>query len=338
MNTNDFLSNLQVKYNYSDDMINFLQKAIPALVNYYGEGKKNIILGTLNNCEIHVQKENEQVRDYINQYFGIEKEKDWDIPFLGGAFYSKQLSVKDNKVQSKSIIYIKTVYLSIYKPFDFNKDENMAAIIHEMCHAIKGYGRLKVENGQIVDESGLIKDYYSYDNSTQKLTNISSKNVGIEEALNSYDEAQIMTLITGIPHEFGAYKGMTPVAKTLMQHKELAEVIKKSQFDGSNDWIEFLGEENSNLLINNFDDWVNILYSPISDLMDDRLDLMGKMQIAVDNIGKFVENYTTPLELQNFMQSRLIADKKTMDTLHQLIQYNNQTNTFEQISEQGRSM
>ena len=35
-------------------------------------------------------------------------------------------------------------------------------LIHEICHLIKRYGKLKVKNGKIIDSTGLMRDTYSY--------------------------------------------------------------------------------------------------------------------------------------------------------------------------------
>ena len=43
METNEFVSQLKAKYGYSDEMEQFLQKAVPAIISYYGEDKKNIV-------------------------------------------------------------------------------------------------------------------------------------------------------------------------------------------------------------------------------------------------------------------------------------------------------
>ena len=40
MEVNEFVSNLKSKYSYSDEMVQFLQKAIPSIITYYGEDKK----------------------------------------------------------------------------------------------------------------------------------------------------------------------------------------------------------------------------------------------------------------------------------------------------------
>ena len=53
METSEFVSQLKSKFGYSDEMEQFLQKAIPAIITYYGEDKKNIIFAALSDCEIH---------------------------------------------------------------------------------------------------------------------------------------------------------------------------------------------------------------------------------------------------------------------------------------------
>ena len=330
MEINGFITFLKNKYNYSDEMVSLLQKAIPALIIYYGEDKKNIIYGALNDCEIHIQKENENAKEYLNQYFGTDKK--WDIPFLAGAFQATDLFIKDNRVHSKSIIFIKTEFLRS-KPFDFGDDEKVASIIHELCHAIKGYGRIKVENGQVITQTGLKSDVHTYNQSTNSFEESISTNTGLEEALNSYDEAEIMTIMTGVPHEFGAYKGMTKIARMLMEHEELADVIRRCQFNGSDEWKDFIGRENAEFLIKNFEDWVSVLYSSPAQLMNDKLGLMAKKETAMNNLADFAKNYTTPQEIQTFFESRKLADQRTMDTVKQIIYYNSQTNSFENKEE-----
>ena len=333
METNEFVSQLQAKYGYSPEMEQFLQKAISAIISYYGEDKKKIIFAALSECEIHIQKENENTEQYINQYFGTNKK--WDIPFLGGAFQHTELSLNNNQVNQKNIIYLKTEYLHRYKPFDFNDEEKLSSIIHEMCHAIKGYGKLKVEDGRVITSTGLIKDYYEYDRETNTFTNTKSDNTGLEEALNSYDEASIMTIMTGKFHEFGAYKGMTQVARELMKHEELAQVIRTSQFSGGTEWMDFLGKKDSEYLSGNFEDWISVLYSSPSELMNDKLGLMKKMKIAMNNVADYAKNYTSPQEIQAFMESRKIADQRIVDIVKQIIYYNNQTDSFEIKEESG---
>ena len=56
MEVNEFISNLKSKYSYSDEMVQFLQKAIPSIITYYGEDKKNdryVWLVLLNPIPLH---------------------------------------------------------------------------------------------------------------------------------------------------------------------------------------------------------------------------------------------------------------------------------------------
>lgn len=63
---------------------------------------------------------------------------------------------------AKPIVYLKRTYFGMYKPFDFNDDKQVNTLIHEICHLIKRYGKLKVKNGKIIDSTGLMRDTYSY--------------------------------------------------------------------------------------------------------------------------------------------------------------------------------
>lgn len=337
MDIENFINQVRIKYNYSEEMVQFLHRAIPSIITYYGDDKTSIILETINNCEIHIQKEGEDINQYLNQYFGTKK--NWDIPSLGGAFQDTELSIENNIVKQKNIIYIKTDNFGLYKPFDFNNDEKISAIIHEMCHAIKGYGKLKTENGKIITSTGLSKDYYEYDRETNSFINNKSDHVGLEEALNSYDEASIMTIMTGIFHEFGGYKDMTKIARKLMKHEELAQIIKLSQFSGGNEWMEFLGKEDSEYLSKNFQDWANILYSPMSDLLDEKLGLLDKMSIAIENVNQFANNYTSPKESKKFDEFRKKADENTLESVRSIIRYKEDNNSFEAIEEpEGKTL
>ena len=331
MEIDAFVNQLKSKYDYSDEMEQFLKKAVPAIITYYGEDKKNIIFASLSECEIHIQKENENTEQYLNQYFGTNKE--WDIPFLGGAFQHTELSLNNNQVNQKNIIYLKTEYLHMYKPFDFNDEKKLSSIIHEMCHAIKGYGKLKVEDGKVITSTGLIKDYYEYDRESNSFKDTKSDNTGLEEAFNSYDEASIMTIMTGRFQEYGAYKGMTQIARKLMKHEELAQIIRISQFSGGNEWIEFLGKEDSEYLSKNFEEWISVLYSSPSELMNDKLGLMEKMNMAIDKLTQFVNNYTSPKEFKQFDETRKNADETILQHLKQIIQYRENNNLFEVIQE-----
>lgn len=318
MDVEKFVLELQEKYNYSEELVELLKKAIPALIVYFGEDKIELIKLTLQENEIHIQRQGENTSEYLNEYFGTQQ--NWQIPTIAGAFQHTQLSVKDGIVNSKSIIYVNTITAHKYTPFSLDDDSKVSNVIHEICHAIKGYGKIRVENNKVIVSSGLSDDYYSYDSATNTFSNISSTNVGFEEALNSYDEASVMTIMTGVKHEVGAYPGLTSAATRLLKHEGLAKAIKTSQFSGGNEWKEYLGEEDSKFLSENFDEWISAFYN---------YKKKDQAFAARDRLVPFILNYTDPLEYKQFEEAKSKADQVTMNAIEQIIRYNHEKDTFE---------
>ena len=322
----EYINGIKNKYGYSEELTNFLSQLIPTLIKYYGEEHKNTILSALSDCEIHFQSKEENPKTYLNSYFGVNKE--WEMPPTAKAFYHKEISVKDNKVVSKSIIYSKSVFSRIvYNPFDFSDDKQLNTLIHEICHLVKGYGKLKVENGKIIDSTGLAIDTYSY---SQETGVVEEKNemLGIEEALNDVEAAQILEMITGRKQEIGAYKVAGYHASRLLEHKDIVKVIRSSQFNGDSNWIRYLGEEQSKVLIDNFDVLVNSLYVSYSDIntKEKKKAYFEKIDLAQDALNNFIDNYCSKEDVEVFMQSLANADKKTIEMIQQMNAIKQNTN------------
>ena len=100
----EYLENLKNKFNYSDDLINFLENAIPAIIIYYGEDSTKLVLDALSNCEIHIQDKNEDTKQYLNTYWG--KSEEFNFPFLASSFYDDGISIKGDTICAKPIVYI----------------------------------------------------------------------------------------------------------------------------------------------------------------------------------------------------------------------------------------
>lgn len=321
---NEYVSGLKNKFGYSDELSEFLSQLIPNLIKYYGEEYRDIILSALSNCEIHFQSKDEDPKTFLNSYFNTNKE--WEMPDLGGALYHNEIKVKDNRVVAKPIVYLKRVYFGMYKSFDFNDDKQVNTLIHEICHLIKGYGKLKVENGKIIDSTGLMRDTYSY---SQENGVVEEKHdmVGIEEALNDVETAQILEMMTGRKQEVAGYKAAGYSATRLLQHSDITRVIRISQFRGDNSWIQYLGEEQSKILIENFDVLVNAMYVSFSDINTKakREAFYNKMGLAQDVIDDFVDNYCSKEDVEAFIQSLAVADKKTIEMIQQMSVVNQNT-------------
>ena len=277
----DFVSHISTKYNYSAELTEFLNKLVPALTEYYGSEYRSTILSALDTCEIHFQVEGEDTKTYLNSYFNVNKE--WDMPFLAGALHHNEISVNNGELTSKQIIYIRSRRNQI---FDFNNDKQLNGLIHEIGHAIKGYNKLEIKNGNIIDSTGLTTDTYSY---TEENGVVEENNslLGIEEGVNDYQAAKILEIITGRKQECASYKAAGTAAELLLKNGTLNKAIIESQFNGDNTWLDSFNEEQKAILIENFDILVNALYVSYSDINTDE-----KLQAHLDKIdaaGKKLE-------------------------------------------------
>lgn len=150
------------------------------------------------------------------------------------------------------------MYSSEYKPIDFNNDDNLDTILHEILHAIKAYGKIMLKDGKIVTSTGLIKTIYSYDN----LGNINEDEscyIGIEEAFNVAATSSILSMITKRQQPFRSYSSAGFLANTMLSNQELATVIKSSQLKGDTNWIQYFGKS-SEEVIKSFDILINMMY------------------------------------------------------------------------------
>lgn len=253
----NYLENLKIKFNYSDDMIRLLNSVIPAIIRVFGEEHTEMILSAINECEIHIQGPTENMQDYLNTYFNTQEK--WQIPTTGGAFYHKNIKITETGLESKSIVYIRTQYKK-----EFVLDNNkLDTIVHELCHAIKGYKKEKLINGKVYDSTGLNKEICDIESGKIEVKETSM--LGIEEALNSVTTAKICELITG-EYQIKSYGRASSIAELLLQNDELKKLLFRAQFKEDNEWIEYLGEENAKIICENLDTLVNAMYAPWSEV------------------------------------------------------------------------
>lgn len=264
MNIADYIIKLKNKFNYDENLCNILEKIIPAIIEYYGKENEELILDTLYNCEIHIQKENEEEQEYIDQYF--DSNDKIENPSLSGAYYEKRFKKKDGKVISKSIIFIKTKPFGVfYVPFDEKNLDNIAEIIHEICHAIKSQRSFYIHENNIIDFSGMRSVLYE-SISDDSFKEISANNIGIDEAFNTYDHEEIMKKIYGNDYNYSdMYESLCNIVKIFMQHENIKKAIIEANIYGSEEWKKIIGEEKANLLIRGLNVMVNILYKPVGE-------------------------------------------------------------------------
>ena len=286
----DYLLKLKNKFGYSDELLDLLSKLIPNLIIYYGEDYRDIIFNCLLDCEIHIQDKDEDPKNYLEDYFGVSM--NWEIITLANAFFHNEIKYKDNKVISKKIIYLMTTLMGKYIPFDLNNDESVKTLIHEICHLIKGYGKLKLESGKIIDSTGLMKKIYSFDLSGDVVLE-KEEMVGIEETLNDDDTLNIFKMMMGREVK-PAYRLAYPFILQLLGYNDIAKVISISQKRGDDTWIKYIGEDGSRLLIDNFDVLVKDMIPKFHDFehMNEEFDAWNKkIERAKALLNEFIINY-----------------------------------------------
>ena len=181
-----FYQNLQNKYDYSDSFMVVLKKIIEALIEYYGQDSKDKILSKIFDVNIHIKKEGEDSNSYISDYLGVyENHLPYDT-ILGYA--TTRPFYKDGILSSKSIIYLKS---------DVNLDDVMTynILVHELCHFVKQVP-FYVKGDKICGGTGLQREVYNFDGNL-----IERYYTSFEEASNSFDEVNVMNLLTDFEYD-----------------------------------------------------------------------------------------------------------------------------------------
>lgn len=175
----EFRNELINKFSYSDEIVNFLCDIVVLMGDYFGSEYLYLIRDRLLSCEIHFKQEGEDSNEYLDQYFGndrfiIDKFK---------AVYCYDLLKNEDGLFLKEIIYINN------SRFNFSDSIDIGVLIHEICHMIKV--RIKNLDKVSMVQLGLSNSYFSYDNYYGEFDFISSENIGLDEAMNCYDEFNI---------------------------------------------------------------------------------------------------------------------------------------------------
>ena len=248
-----YLLKLKAKYGYSDELLSILEKLVPYFKKEFNVSE-DIIFNALLECEIHIQGEFENITWFLKEYFGVYGDDITNVklefPAIGRANTYKYVFTENGQIFSKRIIYLATKILYEYNSF-FKKDHDLSAFIFELCHLIKGYNKSKIEDGKLVDSSGLSRHTYLYD-AFKGNFEVNSFGIGIENALNEVDASNIFHAFTGREYK-PTYSSAFDCIKALLKNKKMAEVIRNSQKNGDDNWIRYLGEDDSKVLIDNFD-------------------------------------------------------------------------------------
>lgn len=291
MNYDDIILQAVEKYNYSEEVVSLLKRIVPAMIKFYGEDRKDCILNALLNCEIHIEGKDEDRKEYLNSFFGTNEE--WKMPASAGAFSHKGIKKEGDKIVSKNINYIRTKFSQDYKEPNFSSSKIISDIVHELCHAAKTSDNIEINGDDILIRSGVSKEIYHDDG--EKFSQIDDQYLGLEEGLNSLEEAEIMSIILGEKIEYGAYKTLTSAARKLLEDEKLAYLLRKCQFEGDYEWIDYLGED-AKLVIDCFDAMYNANYSPSDEVRQ-------KYDEAIEKFLSFLQKREKDEELDKMMEN-----------------------------------
>lgn len=275
----EYLEELKEKYKYDEDLIGVLKKIIPATIQHFGKNNEQIILDAISRCEIHFQREGESIKEYLLGFFpdkAIER-----IPTIATAFYESMPIINNGNISSKRLIYITSKVSG-----SLQNETTISHLVHEIGHLIKSfYNEYAIVNGKIQKRSGISTSTIRKDDKTKKYVEEEEKNVGLEEAINCYDEEKIMSLILGRKYETTTYANqLNKSINLLFKNKELIESFRQAQIWGTDEHIRILGEDDINRISTYFE---RVYYSFVAPYSEDIKMLIQQKREAVMEIMKF---------------------------------------------------
>lgn len=343
----EYVDTIKNKFGYREDLCEFLEKVLPIMITHFGEDKREQILKTFSNVEIHIEKEKETYADFVRERFGPSA--DTYHPVGAAGVYIPNVHADENRnIIENGVVY---AFKTLGKDkFDFDNVSNVSTLIHEMCHAIKGYGKYAVVGDKIVRTTGFRIPYAGLsDNEIEDI------GVGLDEAFNCYDEEVITSAFFGIEYKTGGYSHITDVISELMEHEDIREAVRTALFSTPLLLEIVLDTENYKKLAESTYDIVTFSYIKDSDvisqdedeLMDKMLeegysmdeimakleeiiaskDIYRKLDDAFDTIHNIAENHTSDKSLSDFNNALMNANAKTLEAIASRINENSNLET-----------
>ena len=215
------------KYNYPDDLANFLRDLYPWLIEYFGSDKKDIIDAMFLDTPIFTNTNSyEIVKKYGDlENLGIVKEDDFK---RASGVCSFDVDVIWENGEYKIYKYKRVVSVA----GDISLDHVKSGLIHEICHAIKNYYNGFIVVGDIlIERSGLIekKSKLTYVNGRVKKQFIEEHNVAFEEGLNSLAEEWLAKKVIAPDYEVKGYGLITQMARNVVRGLDCLQELVNAQ-------------------------------------------------------------------------------------------------------------
>lgn len=224
------------KYNYPDDLANFLRDLYHWLIEYFGEDKKDIIDAMFLDTPIFTNTNSyEIVKKYGDlENLGIVKEDDFK---RASGVCSFDVDVIWENGEYKIDKYKRVVSVS----GDISEERVKSDLIHEICHAIKTYYNGFVILGDIlIERDGLIIRRSKLINDTDRVRKVflEEHNVAFEEGLNSLAEEWLAKKVIDPDYEVKGYGLITQMARNVVRGLDcLPELINAQIYKTDVDFI-----------------------------------------------------------------------------------------------------
>ena len=215
------------KYNYPDDLANFLRDLYPWLIEYFGEDKKDIIDAMFLDTPIFTNTNSyEIVKKYGDlENLGIVKEDDFK---RASGVCSFDVDVIWENGEYKIDKYKRVVSVS----GDISEERVKSDLIHEICHAIKTYYNGFVICGDIlIERDGLVIRRSKLINDTDRVRKalIEEHNVAFEEGLNSLAEEWLAKKVIDPDYEVKGYGLITQMARNVVRGLDCLQELVNAQ-------------------------------------------------------------------------------------------------------------
>lgn len=224
------------KYNYPDDLANFLRDLYPWLIEYFGSDKKDIIDAMFLDTPIFTNTNSyEIVKKYGDlENLGIVKEDDFK---RSSGVCSFDVDVVYENKEFKISNYKRAVSVARDLSLDYIK----SGLIHEICHAIKTYYNGFVILGDIlIERDGLIIRRSKLINDTDRVRKVflEEHNVAFEEGLNSLAEEWLAKKVIDPDYEVKGYGLITQMARNVVRGLDcLPELLNAQIYKTDVDFI-----------------------------------------------------------------------------------------------------
>lgn len=216
MNIEDIIK----KYNYNDEISNFLRNVYPILVEYFSDERivYEALLSTpikltdnVYNCLI----ENGFLKDREdNEIVSLET-----LKFSAGAYHCEPVIKYEKNIDKYTLEGTNRIIAINASSLESNTTK--ATLIHEISHLIKSYYKEHtIKEDTLVEKSGLINKVYQLsqiDGKVQRKTCFEN-GVGLEEAFNTIVEEEITSKLIGEKFNTKGYQLMKSLANDILSY------------------------------------------------------------------------------------------------------------------------